>query len=211
MSTAGRILFTALLISTCCLQAAEPGWVPLFDGKSLAGWREAAFQNRGAVAVNGGTIVLGKGSMTGIAWTGQFPASGYEIRFEAARLEGNDFFAGLTFPAGGSHCFFVAGGWDGTTVGLSNVDGYDASENETSINRDFVTGRWYAFHLAVTDRRIQAWIDGALVIDLDLTASKVELRFDETDLCKPLGFASFATRAGLRHIEYRLLPPATQR
>lgn len=211
MSTAGRIVFLVALTLAASGQAAEPGWLPLFDGKSLAGWREVAFQKRGAVTVDDGVIVLGKGAMTGIAWTRGFPTSGYEIRFEAARLEGNDFFAGLTFPAGGSHCFFVAGGWDGTTVGLSNVDGYDASENETSINREFVSGRWYAFRLAVTGSRIQAWIDGALVVDLDLTVSKVELRFDDTDLCKPLGFAAYGTRAGLRNIEYRLLPEAAPR
>ena len=61
---------------------------------------------------------LGKGRMTGITWTGDFPTSGYEIRFEAARLEGKDFFAAIIFPVKDSHCSWINGGWDGTVVGL---------------------------------------------------------------------------------------------
>ena len=96
-------------------------------------------------------------------------------------------------------------GWDGTVVGLSSLDGDDASENDTSSVRDFVKGRWYGFRLAVSEKRIQAWIDGTVVIDVDITHRKVHLRFDDIDLCIPLGFASYATVAGLRKIEYRTL------
>jgi hypothetical protein len=104
-----------------------------------------------------------------------------------------------------SYCSWINGGWDGTVVGLSNLDGNDASENDTSTIRDFVQGRWYAFRLVVTDTRIQAWIDEAPVINVDIRGRKVGLRFDETDLCTPLGFASYATAGGLRKIEYRVI------
>jgi len=203
MVTAARFVIAGCWLSSgLAAQSAE--WTSLFDGQSLAGWNEARFTGRGPVQVKDGTIRLGKGQMTGIAFAGaDFPRSGYEIRFEAARIEGNDFFAGITFPVKDSFCTWINGGWDGTVVGLSNVDGYDASENDTSTTRDFIKGRWYAFRLAVTENRIQAWIDGAMVIDVDLTRRQVGLRFDDIDLCKPLGFASYATVAGLRKIEYR--------
>lgn len=188
--------------------ATAPEWVSLFDGRTLAGWKEAPYTRRGPVQVRDGMLVLGKGRTTGISLTREFPASGYELRFEAARLEGNDFFAGVTFPVRDSFCFWVNGGWGGRVVGLSNLDGNDASENDTSTMREFVTGRWYAFRLAVTASRIQAWIDDALVIDVDYTQRKVELQFDETDLGKPLGFSAYGgTVGGLRKIEYRRLPP----
>ena len=123
------------------------------------------------------------------------------------RLEGNDFFVGITFPVNGTFCTWINGGWGGDVVGLSNVDGYDASENETSMARDFAAGRWYSFRLVVTPGRIRAWIDGAIVVDLEIAGRKIDLRFDDTDLCKPLGFASYATEAALRNIQYRMLMP----
>ena len=196
------ILATALTAQT----PAAPGeWTPLFDGQSLKGWKETPFRGRGEVLVKDGTILIGKGHLTGITWTGEFPKSGYEIRFEAARLEGNDFFAGITFPVKDSFCSWINGGWGGSVVGLSSLDGDDASENDTSTARDFVKGRWYAFRLAVTEGRIRGWIDGTLVIDADITGRKVGLRAGETELCAPLGFASYSTVAGLRKVEYRLL------
>jgi hypothetical protein len=105
---------------------------------------------------------------------------------------------------GESFCSWINGGWDGETVGLSNLDGYDASENETSISRSFTAGRWYAFVLRVTADKIVATIDGRVVIDLATAGRKLDLRFDDTDLAKPLGFASYATRAGIRNIAWRV-------
>jgi hypothetical protein len=127
------------------------GWTPLFDGATLCGWKPAPFPGQGPVTVRDGMVVLGKGDrLTGLVHTRPFPTVDYELRFEAARLEGNDFFACLIFPVRNSFCSWICGGWDGSTVGLSNLDGYDASENETSLARDFQQGRWYTFQLAVT-------------------------------------------------------------
>ena len=146
-------------------------WISLFDGKSLKGWKETPFRGRGEVHVKDEMIVIGKGHLTGITWTGEFARSGYEIRFEAARLEGDDFFAGITFPVNDSFCSWINGGWGGSVVGLSSLDGDDASENDTSTVRDFVKGRWYAFRLAVTESRIRGWIDGELIIDADISGT----------------------------------------
>ena len=106
-------------------------WQPMFDGKSLSGWKETPFSGRGEVRVENETILLGRGVMTGVTWTKWFPTSNYEIRLEAARLEGCDFFAGITFPVFDTFCSWINGGWNGGVVGLSSLDGYDASENET--------------------------------------------------------------------------------
>jgi 3-keto-disaccharide hydrolase len=183
-------------------------WQSLFAGKSLRGWRETPFTGRGPVRVENGAIMLGAGTpMTGVTWTGSFPRSNYEVRFEGARLKGGDFFASVTFPAGDSYCTWVTGGWGGDIVGLSSLDGWDASDNETRTYFNFENGRWYTLRLRVTDGRITAWIDDRPVIDVSIEGRSIGLRYGEIRLSAPFGFASYATTGGLRKIEYRLVRP----
>ncbi len=113
-----RVLVAVLVCVAAVAQPKAGEWQPLFDGKSLQGWRETAFTGRGKGRVESGTIVLARGApMTGVTFTGDFPKSNYEVRFEAARIDGNDFFASLTFPVGDSFCTWVTGGWGGDIVG----------------------------------------------------------------------------------------------
>src|SRR5262245_41209713 len=131
--------------------AAQPGWQPLFDGRSLQGWKETAFGNRGPARVENGAIVIGPGKpLAGVTYTGTFPRTNYDVRFEASKVAGPDFFASLTFPVEDSFCTFVTGGWGGDIVGLSSIDGWDASDNETRSYFTFEPARWYAFRLQVT-------------------------------------------------------------
>lgn len=182
-------------------------WQSLFDAKSLRGWREVPFYGRGEVRVEKGTIVLGKGVTTGITWSNSFPRLNYEIRLEAARLDGSDFFAGITFPVKDSYCTWINGGWGGSLVGLSSLEGQDASDNETNTYKEFDNGRWYALRLRVTDDRIQAWIDDEEIISVALKGREIGLRPGEMELCVPFGIASWATTGALRKLEYRLLAP----
>jgi hypothetical protein len=115
-----------------------------------------------------------------------------------------DFFCGLTFPVGDTHCSFIAAGWAGAVVGLSCVDGKDASENETTKFMNFENDRWYRFRVRVSDDRIAAWIDDQQVIDLAVQGRKIAIR-PEVELSKPLGIAAWQSRAALRGLEYRRL------
>ena len=181
-------------------------WQSLFDGKSLRGWRETPFTGRGQVRVENGTIVLGAGApLTGVTWSGSFPRSDYEVRLEGVRLKGSDFFASMTFPVGDSYCTWVTGGWGGDIVGLSSLDGWDASDNETRTYFQFELGRWYALRLQVTADRIMAWIDERQIINVEIGGRSVGLRYGQGQLSAPFGFASYATDGGLRKIEVRLL------
>jgi hypothetical protein len=186
--------------------AAESDWKPMFDGKSLEGWRETPFTRRGAVSVEGGTVVLGAGApMTGVNWTGSFPKSDYELRFKAMRRQGNDFFASVTFPVGDSFATWVLGGWGGDIVGLSSIDEWDASDNETRSYFNFENGRWYSFRLQVTPDRIRAWIDDAPAFNVSIAGRTISLRHGEIKLSAPFGFASYNTVGAIRKVEYRLL------
>jgi hypothetical protein len=201
-----RVLSTVLLCAAALAQPKAGEWQPMFDGKTLQGWRETAFTGRGKARAENGTIVLGAGApMTGVTFSGAFPKSNYEVRFEGARTDGNDFFASLTFPVGDSFCTWVTGGWGGDIVGLSSIDGWDASDNETRTYFDFEKGRWYAFRLQVTADRIMGWIDDKPIVNVQIAGRKLGLRHGEIELSAPFGFASYGTTGALRKIDYRLM------
>ena len=143
--------------------------------------------------------------LTGITWRGgALAAVNYEIRLEAQRLAGNDFFCGLTFPVGASSCSLILGGWGGSVVGLSSLDGKDASENETTQRIAFDDRRWYAVRVRVAAERIQGWLDDHRIIDVGTAGRQISVR-PEVDASRPLGIASYRTRAALRRIETRSL------
>lgn len=195
----------------CLLLFQDHGWRMLFDGKTLQNWKAAPFSNAGPVRVENDAIQLGAGQpMTGINFTGQLPRSNYEVRFEATRLGGNDFFASLTFPVAGSHATWVTGGWGGDIVGISSLDGWDASDNETRTYFTFETGKWYRLRLQVTDDRLRAWIDEEPVINVIITGRSLSLRPGPTKLSLPFGFSSYNTTGALRRIELRQLTPASK-
>jgi hypothetical protein len=184
----------------------EPAWEPLFDGKTLTNWQSTKFFAEGAVAVESGQIVLEAGRpMTGITWAGaRLPTTSYEITLQAMRVEGRDFFAGITFPVADSFCSLILGGWGGTVVGLSNINGQDASENETSQSVTFELGRWYNVRIRVTPAKIEAWLDERQIVNQDITGKKIDTRI-EVEPSKPLGVASYRTKAALRDIRLRRL------
>jgi hypothetical protein len=178
----------------------------LFDGNSLKGWKITDFGTQGDVYVSGDKIVLGMGDgCTGITWNENFPASDYEVTLEAMRVDGNDFFCGLTFPVGKDLCSLIIGGWGGSVVGLSSINGMDASENETMLIRQFEKERWYRIRLKVTEEAIQAWIDDELVVDFNIGDNLISIR-PEVELSKPFGIASWRTTAAIRNIHLTPLP-----
>lgn len=180
------------------------GWKNLFDGKSLAGWKVTDFAGHGDVEVKDGKLILGTGSMTGVTWTNDLPRTNYEISLEAMRVDGSDFFCGLTFPVGREPCSLIVGGWGGGVVGLSSLDGQDAANNETTRYVTFKNGQWYQIRLQVTPKAIQAWIDGDKVVDVTTDDKSISIRL-EMELSKPLGIASWSTTAALRNIRIRPL------
>lgn len=177
----------------------------LFDGKTLTGWKAAAFGGEGKVLVKDGTIVMERGdSMTGIVWTGKPPRTNFEVALEGMRLEGSDFFCTTTFPVGKEYCSLVMGGWGGTVVGLSNVNHYDASDNPTSTFEPFKDNTWYRVRIRVSDAKIEAWIDDKQVVKQVRKGNTFGIR-SEVDLCCPLGISTWCTKGAVRNIRLREL------
>ncbi|WP_165603797.1 3-keto-disaccharide hydrolase [Planctopirus hydrillae] len=210
----------ALLNETSCEEkpappanAKAPQLIALFDGKTLKNWKSTEFGGEGEVSVADGKLMLGVGSpLTGVTWHGpKLPTSNYEIQIEAMRVDGSDFFCGLTFPVKDDPCSLIIGGWGGGLVGLSSIDGMDASENQTGTHRSFENNKWYAIKLRVTDDNIVVWIDGEQVIEQPLKDVKLSIRI-EVAPSKPLGICSFTSTAAIRKLELKELEkpkPAT--
>ena len=191
-------------------KADQKGWKPLWDGKSLDGWKRTAFAGGGEVRVDksfgGGApaIVVEAGdTLSGFNWTRDAPKTNYEIALEALKIEGNDFMCGLTFPVGDSHATLILGGWGGPVVGISSIDGSDASENPTTRYMTFAKGRWYRVRLRVTPARLEAWLDDDKIVDQDIKDRKISLRPGSIDLSTPIGISTFRTSAAYRGIKLR--------
>lgn len=213
--TSGAAMAAQESKASAAADAAKPGAngeKALFDGKSLTGWKSSGFDGGGAVKVeksfHGGpaAIVIAKGPyLSGVTLTdaAALPTMNYEISLEAMKLEGSDFFCGLTFPVGKTACTFVVGGWGGNVVGLSSVDNNDASENDTSGSKDFALNRWYPIRVRVTAEKIEAWIGTEKMVDLETKDRVINLRFGDIDKSLPLGVATYQTSSALRDIRIR--------
>jgi hypothetical protein len=206
-----RLAFVAwvLIIPTVLAddpKSKAPDWKPLFDGKSLGGWKKSYERGSGKVEVKDGAIVLGTGEkMTGVTYAkGDFPKTDYEVVLEAKRVEGRDFFATTTFPVGDAYCSLVVGGWGGMVTGISSINGADASENETTGSMDFKTGQWYKLRIRVTKDKLDAWIGDEKVVDVELKGRKVSTRI-ECEECQPFGICTWDTTGAVRDVKVRKL------
>ncbi len=199
----------SLLQTEVTAQSAEPaaGGEPLFDGKTMKGWAVTDFAGHGDVSVKEGTLQIDMGAaLSGVTYTNPTPKVNYEVTLKARKLAGGDFFCGLTVPVRDSHCTFVVGGWGGGLVGISSIDGMDASENETMKVLYFETGKWFDIRFRVTADRLTAWIDNEQVADVDITDRRVSMRAGEIEIAKPFGISTYATTAQIKDIRLKQLP-----
>ncbi len=194
----------AASVSTNAPSLNAPGWKRMFDGKTLTGWKVTDFAGHGDVKAEGGTLRLELGYMTGVTYTSSVPRINYEVSLEAMRVEGSDFFCGLTFPVDKDPCSLIVGGWGGGVVGLSNLDGQDASSNETTQYMNFEKGKWFHIRLRVVPNRIQVWIDDDRTIDVNTTGKRISIR-SEMEESTPFGIATWSTTGALRNIQIRQL------
>ena len=211
-----RLISCCLGVALAPLAGAEKAteWRSLFDGRTRGAWTQSGFEGEGSIKIETpfrggpGAMIIQRGvTLAGVTWTktSELPRTNYEIEVEAMKLDGEDFFCGLTFPVGASACTFIVGGWGGMVVGLSNVDGYDASDNDTTMGMEFADNRWYRIRVKVTDEKIEAWIDNDQKVDLEIKGRKITLRWGEIDKSLPLGVATYMTTAALRNFRLRKL------
>ncbi|MDR0796975.1 MAG: hypothetical protein LBE79_13160, partial [Tannerella sp.] len=93
----------------------------------------------------------------------------------------SDIFAGLTFPYGDTYASLIFGGWGGVVNGLSSIDGFDASENETQQLFSWNDNHWYPVQLRVTPDSIFAKVGSEIIVNLATAKKEIHLRADYLD------------------------------
>jgi hypothetical protein len=215
-----KILLTALSLVSISLPvisqtpeqepSAKTEWV-LFDGKSLNDWEMVDMGGSGEVTLEGGQLIINQGdSLSGAVYkkVEELPLINYEITLQAKRLQGVDFFCGLTFPVGDlKKCAtLVCGGWGGSVTGISSIDDMDASSNATGTYQRYEDNKWYSFRLRVTAENISAWLDDKQIVDQDIKDRKVSLREGPIDAYMPLSITTFNTMAAIKNVRMKALP-----
>ena len=195
---------TAMLFLSGCSRN-----IVLFDGTSLDNWERTDFAGKGDIRIDeNGSLVLEMGAeLSGVHWKGKtaLPKINYEVTLQAKRTMGSDFFCGLTFPFKESHATLILGGWGGSLIGISSLDDFDASENDTGDAYVFEDKKWYDVRLLVTEEKLQVWLDDKMVIDTDVEGRKVSMRFGEIEMSVPFGICTYATTGVLRNIKIKKL------
>ena len=183
-------------------------WKNLLPASGLEGWESTNFGGEGEVEIKEGTLLLMPGGpLTGITKLGKdFPTENYEMQWSAQRIDGSDFFVGITFPVGKEHCSLIVGGWGGGLVGISSIDGNDASENETASFKNFKNGQWYKFKVRVDAKNITVWIDDEQILEVPRGERKFSVRA-EVMRSRPLGYCSYQSKVAVKDWVYRTLQP----
>src|SRR5262245_51013414 len=187
--------------------AAKEKWESLFDGKSLAGWKATNFGGEGELEVKDGQIIMQMGQpLTGLTIKdgSKLPKDNYEITLQAMKRKGDDFFCALTFPIRDTHASFVVGGWGGSVVGLSSIDGQDASENETTDYVTLAKDKWYTIRVRVAGGKVECWLNEKQQVDVELKDKRLSTRI-EVDPNKPLGICCYNVEAAVKDIKLRRL------
>lgn len=179
------------------METMDPGKWAGIEGAAELDWDDASRVMR-----------IGMGTdLNGVRWTGSLPVAPYAVELEARRMSGNDFFCGLTFPVHSeTECVtLVVGGWGGSLVGVSSIDGRDASENSTGSQFEFEDKRWYRIRVEVGQARLRAWIDDRQMVDVGIEGHRLSLREGPIEDCAPFGMATWLTKAEVRGVRWRKL------
>lgn len=165
-----KILFvtmiaTAFLSFTTAPHKAKKGWVSIFDGKSLNGWKVGA--NAETFKVENGSIVV-NGKVAHLYYdgdAGQHSFKNFEFKADVMTMPGSN--SGIYF-----HTVFQESSWPKIgyevqvnnshtdwrrTAGLYSVQ--DVKENYAKDEE------WFTMHIKVKDKRVMVWVNKKLVTD----------------------------------------------
>lgn len=219
-TTPGRLSLPSLLalafLPLSLVAAEEGGWTPLFDGRSLDGWRAA--ENADSFKVVDGAIAC-DGPRAHLFYVGPDGAAGFRnFQFEAEVMSRPGANSGVFF-----HTTWQDSGWpeQGYEVQVNNSqpthDGYHEFRKTGSLyavrnlyKSPVRDNEWFKVRVAVRGKRVTVFLNDQLVVDYTEPASPVR---EPQRLGRRLGRGTFAlqchdpeSRVFYRNLRVRSLP-----
>ncbi len=207
-----KLLASLLLLGAATLPAAEPGFVSLFDGKTLKGWNLVRGRGPGYVVENG--IIVCPANGGGNLYT-ENEYSDFVFRFEwrmepggnngvgvRAPLEGDAAYAGMEIQLlDDDHPQYKS--WIKPEQRTGSV--YDVIPARTGYRKP--AGEWNTEEITMKGRRITIRLNGVIILDNDLSiVQEPEVLKKHPGLARTsghLGFLGHGTRVEFRNISIK--------
>jgi hypothetical protein len=204
------------LFFTGILLAAEPGFTPLFDGKSLAGWTLVGGKGRGYVVENGLLVCPADGG--GNLFTEKEYAN-FTLRFEFRLEPDSNNGIGIRAPLQGRASY------EGMEIQIIDSEGprygkmrlrseqmhgsiYDVIPARTGFLKK--TGEWNEEEITANGRRITITLNGVIIVDANLdTVREPAVLKKHPGLARTsghIGLLGHGTRVEFRNLRVKELP-----
>ncbi|MBN1126088.1 MAG: DUF1080 domain-containing protein [Sedimentisphaerales bacterium] len=161
------LMCTVMVLSAVSIVSAEDGWIPLFNGKDLTGWK--ANENTGTFYVRDGMIVA-NGNRSHLFYMGPVCNADFkDFEFKAEVMTKPSSNSGIYI-----HTRYQDSGWPAygyeSQVNQTQSDPqksgglYDAAKVNPSPAKD---NEWYTHRIRVEGNHVQVWIAGTKVVDYE--------------------------------------------
>ena len=206
-------LFTFGLLES--FDAKAPGWQPLFDGKTGAGWKTLSATGLPADSwtVENGTLTNVEGGWTDILTERSF--RNFELEFEWKLQKGTN--SGVKYLVFGSRPNPRGGIPKALGLELQLID--DERVADAKIARSHGTGalylfqepgklpplpmeQWHTARIVVDGRRVEHWLDGVKVLEADLESPELRRAMEKearVDIPKPANLDDLKNNPGKKY------------
>ena len=143
----------------------EDGWIPLFDGKTLDGWK--ANENPATFSVADGAIVV-NGQRSHLFYVGEVNNhhfTNFELKMEIMTFPGSN--SGVYFHTQFQEAGFPSVGHE-VQVNVSHTDWRRSGSIYGVVHVDTVPvsdNQWYTQHIIVKGKTVRVLIDGKLILE----------------------------------------------
>lgn len=160
-------LFVLTLVATSSTGADESGWISLFDGKSLEGWKESGA--KGSFTAKDGMLVAKGRPMGHLFYTGKVEGASFkdfELKLDVKSTPGSN--SGIYF-----HTRYQPDGWPSAgfecQVNATHTDwrksgGLYAVKDVKDVapHKD---NEWFAYHITVKGEKVVVKINGKTTVE----------------------------------------------